>query len=171
MLAEPTTWAKVITEVAIAAGAIVTTIGMWIGLRKSRVTAVSVVPARSTKPRILIIDDDAGDLDIARRGLNGNYTVFTERLPYRALADIATEYDAGRSFDLIIIDYMMEPVTGLRMAQIIRLMETESGLRSPMVFFTRMGQFVEKSSGVLDVWRKPEDQFRLREKVDRILAR
>lgn len=122
------------------------------------------------KPRILIIDDDAKDLEQSRITLNGDYEVWTHRRPFRALADLALEYDQGRAFDLIIIDYMMTPVNGARWAQIVRLCETESSLRSPMVFFTRMGKMIEKPLGIAAVWRKPEDNLILAQKVREVLG-
>lgn len=153
--------------VAVLATAVTAIIGAWRAYRKE---PPATIVRTNAKPRILIIDDDADDLEQMRRTLNGDYQIFTERRAYRALADICQEYDHGKGFDLIITDCMMEPMTGERIVKIIRLMEMESGIRSPIAFFTRMGKIMTKPAGVVAIWRKPEDHLTLAKKVRELIA-
>lgn len=123
----------------------------------------------SAKPRIALIDDDAKDLEQARLSLNGDFDVSTYRKPFRALADIALECDRGEAFDLIVIDYMMEPIDGTEIIHAIRRWQRHLERRSKLVVFTRMGKVIDKPPGVSAVFRKPEDHLRLKEKVREVL--
>lgn len=159
-----------VSSVAGAIAAILGALKGWSLLKKPDKFPPPILPL-NRKPRILIIDDDAKDLEQSRITLNGDYELWTHRRPFRALADIALEYDQGRAFDLIIIDFMMSPVNGARLAQTIKLWEIETSLRSPMVFFTRMGKLLDKPAGVVAVFRKPEDHLNLAQKVREIVGR
>lgn len=119
----------------------------------------------SGKPRILIVDDEPGELERMRLTLNGDFECFLHKNAYKAIAEVCIEYNAGRAFDLIIMDCMMSPMTGERIVRIIRLMEMETNIRSPIVYFTRMGRMITKPPGVLEIWRKPENHLDLLAKV------
>lgn len=121
------------------------------------------------KPRIALIDDEPGDLERSRLSLNGDYEISTYRKPFRALADIAVECDRGDAFDLIIIDYMMEPIDGAEIASEIRKWQRNLPRQSRLVLFTRMGKMIDKPPGVIAIFRKPEDHLRLKDKVREIL--
>lgn len=132
-------------------------------------TPIKILPL-DRKPRILIIDDDASDLEQSRLTLNGDYEVHTYRRQFKALADIALECDRGGAFDLIILDYMMEPLSGKEVADDIKGWQRGMEKRSKIVFFTRMGKMIDKPPGVAAVWRKGVDDLQLREKVKEILS-
>lgn len=130
----------------------------------------SAVP-RVDKPRVLIIDDDPDELDEMRLTLNGDYDLVLCRHSYRAIAEIAMQYDRGHAFSLIILDCLMYPMMGDRIVQVIRLMEMDSEIRSPIAYFTRMGNVVKKPASVSVVWRKPEDHLTLRQKVREMIEK
>src|SRR6266403_1782091 len=71
------------------------------------------------KPRIVIVDDDASLLETMRLSLNGGYDVKTYRNPLEALAEITAEYKRGNCFDLLILDYIMEPLDGPTVIKIV----------------------------------------------------
>lgn len=93
----------------------------WLELKTRRVkTPLSVVPPSNRKPRIVIVDDDPKDLEQCRLTLNGDYEVHTYRRPLKALADIILDCDRGEVAELILLDFMMEPIDGPGMVKIIR---------------------------------------------------
>jgi len=141
----------------------------WLKRKEGRSVPLTVVPPSNRRPRILIIDDNPGDLEECRLTLNGDYEVHTYRWPFRALADIALECHRGDAYDLIILDYMMEPLSGKDIAEDIKGWQKGLARRSRIVFFTRMGKMIDKPPGIAAVWPKPEDSLRLHEKVRELL--
>lgn len=139
-------------------------------IAKWRAPPTQKILALDHKPRILVVDDDPRDLEQIRLTLNGDYEVHTYRRQFKALADIALECDRGGAFEIIILDYMMEPLTGKEMAAEIREWQRGMTKRSKIVLFTRMGNLIEKPAGVAAIWRKGADEVRIREKVRELLG-
>lgn len=157
--------------IGIIAGIIVAALAVWKARLELKVRVpLTIVSPSTRKPRIVIVDDDPKDLEQCRLTLNGDYEVHTYRRPFRALADIALECDRGEAHDLIILDYMMEPLSGKQVAEDIRDWQKGLSKRSRIVFFTRMGKMIDKPPGISAVWRKPEDSLRLHEKVRELLG-
>lgn len=157
--------------IGIIAGIIVAALAVWkarLELKARASAPLTVVPPLTRKPRIVIVDDDPKDLEQCRLTLNGDYEVHTYRRPLKALADIMLECDRGDASDLIILDYMMEPIDGPGMVKIIRACQRTK--QSKIAFFTRMGKLVDKPPGVSAILRKPEDHLRLHDKVGEILG-
>lgn len=161
-----TTIAASATAIAVLFAAL---IKLWRDYQKSDEPPKSILPL-DHKPRILIVDDDPKDLEESRITLNGNYEVHTYRRPFRALADLALECDRGEVFDLIILDFMMEPLSGKEMADDIRGWQRAIGKGSKIVLFTRMGKKIETPPGIAAVWRKREDSLILAQKVREVLG-
>lgn len=152
------------------AGIIVAALGVWaawLKRKEGRATPLTVVPPSNRKPRIVIVDDDPKDLEQCRLTLNGDYEVSTYRRPLKALADIILDCDRGECPELIILDFLMEPIDGPGMVKIIRACQRTN--QSKIAFFTRMGKLIDKPPGVSAILRKPEDHLRLRDKVEEIL--
>lgn len=139
-------------------------------IKRRKVTVAPKILKLDQKPRILVVDDDPRDLEQIRLTLNGDYEIHTYRRQFKALADIALECDRGGVFDIIILDFMMEPLTGKEMAAEIREWQRGMAKRSKIVLFTRMGNLIEKPAGVAAIWRKGADEVRIREKVRELLG-
>lgn len=148
--------------------ALIGTRGQWIVAKLQHKPEPPPVLTISRKPRVMIIDDEPKELELIRIALNGDAECSLHRNAHKAIGEIGMEYSHGRAFDLIILDCMMKPMVGERVVQVIQLMEMETNLRSPIVYFTRMGN-VSKPARVLDVWRKPEDHWVLAQKVREII--
>lgn len=153
--------------VTIIAAAVVAWIQGWFKRKEPKLPTEQKILQLDRKPRIVIVDDDPKDLEQCRLTLNGDYEVHTYRRPLKALADIILDCDRGEVAELILLDFMMEPIDGPAMVKIIRACQKTN--QSKIAFFTRMGKLIDKPTGVAAILRKPEDHLYLRDKVEEIL--
>ncbi len=94
---------------------------------------VPIVDAGS-RPRILIVEDNAVNLEIARAGLeHAGYLVFTAVNGFEALSIVA-----GESFDLVLMDCQMPELDGYDASRAIRETERIAGstFRLPIIALT-----------------------------------
>jgi len=117
---------------------------------------------RSSRPKVVVIDDDAGVLAGIRRALGRRFEVTTFQDPLDALMSIGTLEP-----DIIVIDLQMRGLDGLRCLERLRALEATSRMRA-VVF----SQQIDKRRAALDAGANdfiPKgDLASLRESLERL---
>lgn len=117
----------------------------------------------STRPRILVVDDDPVNVRVIQMLLDPKYTVTTATSATEALLHIEKE-----EWDLIISDVMMPNMSGYELTQRIRQLYTMSEL--PILLLTARSQAHDIStgfdSGANDYVSKPVDTVELLARVE-----
>ena len=122
----------------------------------------------STRPRILIVDDDPEIRDLLRLRLQSRYDVVTAANGHQALAEI------GRSQpDLLVLDIIMPDVDGIMVTKLLRSVpETET---MPIILITALDTSENRAAGLQvgadDCLGKPFEAAELLARIDLVLRR
>jgi signal transduction histidine kinase/DNA-binding response OmpR family regulator len=131
--------------------------------------------AKLSGSRVLIVDDNEINRLVVQLQLKSSGIATMEaRDAAEALRLLAKERDAGRSFDLILLDMQMPGMDGLELAQRIHADPTLSAHR--MIMMTSLGSYHRefeaqlRAAGVSLCLTKPVKQFKLFDSIARVLS-
>ena len=123
--------------------------------------------AGSSKPRILVVDDEQHMCDICSRALRHDYTVVTTSDP-----DVAIALVSGiERFDLLLTDIKMPALSGLDLAQIAREHDPSIAIIIMTGFASMEHLHQSVQRGVAEFLSKPFELEQLRLAVDQALHR
>lgn len=157
-----------IEKISVAIVAVLSVVAAYLGLKKKRQEAEPPhITATSDKPRILIVDDNREFLQSVRSLLNGDYSVREFEFPHDALRKVIEWHEEGRTIDVAIIDYGIPKLNGRQIVGIIRVLYP----RTPIVFLSGAALALnhEDRKMVDEVWAKPHDALRIRQKIAGLL--
>jgi CheY-like chemotaxis protein len=125
-------------------------------------------PLNGSRPRLLLIDDNADNLEILGYLLGERYHVF----PYGAVPQALAELDSVRP-DVVVLDIRMRPVDGVQCLAAIRARPGYAGI--PAVALTAFAREVDRqtflAAGFQMVVTKPIlDQQQLIASIDALLS-
>jgi diguanylate cyclase (GGDEF)-like protein len=96
--------------------------------------------AMTQKPRVLIVDDEAANVHVLARALNGLYDLF-----FATKGEQAIEIAAKQQVDLVLLDVVMPGLDGLEVLR--RLKSDELLAVVPVIFVTAMSDVDDEARG------------------------
>jgi CheY-like chemotaxis protein len=118
---------------------------------------------RTSRKRLLVVDDDHDALDSLKLLLETSYDVCLADSGQHALAEV----NRGFSPDAILLDLIMPAMDGVELAKEMRRL----GIRVPMLVISADPDAEQKArdAGIAEVLRKPFTYEQLKAKLDRVL--
>jgi CheY-like chemotaxis protein len=118
---------------------------------------------RSTRKRLLIVDDDRDALDSLKLLLETSYDVCLADSGLSALIEV----NRGFHPDAILLDLLMPVMDGVELVRELRRL----GIRAPVLVISADPEAEQKArdAGISEVLRKPFTYEQLKAKLDRIL--
>ena len=93
----------------------------------------------SSRPRVLIVDDQAANIDVLAEALSRDYELFAATSAERALEI------ANGGVDLILLDVMMPDQDGFELCRILKAGEKTRSV--PVIFVTALGEVEDEARG------------------------
>lgn len=128
-------------------------------------------PSSSSKPRVLMVDDNREVISALRLSLNGDYEIRAFEFPHDALHKIIDCHERHTPFDAALIDYNLGHVKGVQVVKVLRLFSP----KTKIAFISGGAMLIEhRESALVDaIWRKPQDTYSeaLRRNLESLLGR
>ena len=95
--------------------------------------------ARPARPRVLIVDDQAANIDVLAAALGDAYELFAATTAERALELAAS------GVDLVLLDVVMPDQDGFELCRTLKAREKTRGI--PVIFVTALGEVEDEARG------------------------
>lgn len=162
-----TSFVSIAGGISLIAGCVLAYLKYFRGEKKTNLSNLLEPKIQSTKPRIIIVDDNREHLQALRLFLNGNYDVRDFEFPHDAINKVMAWHEDDKKLDLAIIDYGMIRLNGIQVVKIIRILYPKTRI----VFFSGGAIALERDEKALvdEVWQKPMGMKAIKEAIEKIL--